>query len=37
VAVSDADEPRPKRKRPPRPWDVPPESVPVASRMRVAL
>ena len=22
VAVSDADEPRPKRKRPPRPWDV---------------
>jgi erythromycin esterase len=32
VAVSDADERRPKRKRPPRPWDVPPQSLP---RLRV--
>jgi erythromycin esterase len=37
VAVSDADESRPKRKRPPRPWDVPPESVPVASHLRVGV
>src|SRR5215813_9542989 len=33
VAVSDADEHRPKRKRQPRPWDVPPQPVPVAKRL----
>jgi erythromycin esterase len=36
VAVSDADERRPKRKRPPRPWDVPPQSLPVGKHLRVA-
>jgi erythromycin esterase len=36
VAVSDADERRPKRKRPPRPWDVPPQSLPVGKRLRVS-
>jgi erythromycin esterase len=35
VAVSDADERRPKRKRPPRPWDVPPQSLPVGKRLQV--
>jgi erythromycin esterase len=35
VAVSDADEGRPKRKRQPRPWDVAPQSLPVAKRLRV--
>jgi hypothetical protein len=36
VAVSDAaDERRPKRKRPPRPWDVAPQSLPVGKRLRV--
>ena len=35
VAVSDADERRPKRKRPPRPWDVPPPSLPVGKRLQV--
>jgi erythromycin esterase len=35
VAVSDADERRPKRRRPPRPWDVPPQSLPAAKRLRV--
>jgi erythromycin esterase len=34
VAVSDADERRPKRKRPPRPWDVAPQSLPVGTRLR---
>src|SRR5439155_10408847 len=34
VAVSDADERRPKRKRPPRPWDVPPRSLPIGERLR---
>jgi erythromycin esterase len=39
VAVSDAaDERRPKRKRPPRPWDVAPQPLPVGKRLRaVAL
>jgi len=35
VAVSDADERRPKRKRPPRPWDVPPPSLPVGKRLHI--
>jgi hypothetical protein len=35
VAVSDADEHSPKRKRPPRPWDVPPKSLPVGKHMRI--
>jgi erythromycin esterase len=34
VAVSDADEARPKRRRSARPWDVPPAPVPVANRLR---
>jgi hypothetical protein len=34
VAVSDAEERRPRRKRPPRPWDVPPRSLPVARQLR---
>ena len=34
VAISDADEARPKRKRSARPWDVPPQPVPVAKRLR---
>jgi hypothetical protein len=34
VAVSDAGERRTKRKRPPRPWDVPPPSLPVARQLR---
>jgi len=37
VAVSDAaDERRPKRKRPPRPWDVAPQSLPVGKRLRAS-
>jgi len=34
VAVSDAEERRPRRKRPPRPWDVPPRSLPIARQLR---
>jgi erythromycin esterase len=34
VAVNDAEERRPRRKRPPRPWDVPPRSLPVARQLR---
>jgi hypothetical protein len=34
VAVSDADEPRPKRRRSPRPWDVAPQPLPVGKRLR---
>jgi erythromycin esterase len=37
VAVSDADERRPKRKRPPRPWDVPPQSLPVGKHLRAGV
>jgi Erythromycin esterase len=37
VAVSDAHEPRPKRKRRPRPWDVPPQSLPVGKHLRVGI
>jgi erythromycin esterase len=34
VAVSDAEDRRPKRKRPPRTWDVPPRSLPGARQLR---
>jgi erythromycin esterase len=34
VAVSDAEERRTKRRRPPRPWDVPPPSLPIARQLR---
>jgi erythromycin esterase len=37
VAVSDADERRPKRKRPPRPWDVAPQSLPVGKHLRAGV
>jgi hypothetical protein len=34
VAVSDADDSRPRRKRPARPWDVQPASLPAARQLR---
>jgi len=37
VAVSDADERRPKRRRSPRPWDVAPQPLPVGKRLRVGV
>jgi hypothetical protein len=37
VAVGDAGERRPKRRRSPRPWDVPPQSLPVGKHLRVGV
>src|SRR5262245_27991175 len=34
VAVSDADESRPRRRRPARPWEVPPAPLPAARQLR---
>jgi len=37
VALGDADEPRPKRKRSPRPWDMPPQSLPIGERLGIGI